>query len=247
LQDGLNKSWLDLIAAADTAGFPILAIEYEAGDFGNVTDDSNITGDDEFIIAPGRALELDGAHANRIPGADLSQLIDVIWTFTMAIAAVSRTPAYYLKPVGGSDVPSGEALKQLESGLVSRAKERQLIFGQAWADVMSCAYKLQQTFGQAIPEVDKIKVETQWQDSETRNDLTNAQAAQIHQMLGVPDEAVFAMLDYSPQDIKRFQAMKRTDQAARVATVAQTLQKAQAQQQAQANTNGAQVNRNGAQ
>ena len=35
------------------------------------------------------------------------------------MAGVTRTPQYYLRPQGGGDVPSGESLKQLESGLVT--------------------------------------------------------------------------------------------------------------------------------
>ena len=228
LQDGLNKSWLDLIAAADAAGFPILAAEYDAdnrfpGD-ATMTDDDDIDGADEFVIAPGRMLTIDGGKFHRIEGANLDQLIAVIWTFIAAISAVSRTPQYYLRPVGGSDVPSGEALKQLESGLVSRAEERQLIFGQAWADVMALAHKVQRTFGRApVVEMDLMHIDTQWRAAEIRNETAQAQTAQAHKALGVPDEHVFALLGYSPQQIERFLATRRSDQAAQVATIAAAL------------------------
>lgn len=238
LQNLLNKSWLDLIAAADSSGFPILAIEdadpesfVDAVAAGALDDD--IEGDDELFMAPGRILDLKGATAHRIESGDMSQLIDVIHLTVETIAGVSHTPQYYLRPVGG-DMPSGEALKMLDSGLVKRAVERQLIFGQAWSDVMVMAYKLERTFGNAsIPDIPKLKVTTVWDDPQTRSELTNAQAAEIQQRLNVPDEQLWAMLGYSPQDIQRFKAMQRTDQAATTAAVVGAIQQAQARQATQ--------------
>lgn len=223
LQNALNKSWLDLLAAADAAGFPVLVVEYEAnGMLAPATDDDDIDDEDEFFMAPGRALEIDGGRAHRLEIADLKQLIDTIHLIVETIAGISRTPQYYLRPVGG-DVPSGEALKQLESGLVSRAIERQLIFGQAWADVQLMGYKVARAFGPPIPEVPKLKVETVWASAETRQELNDSQRGEILKRLGVPDEMIYAMLGYSPEEIKKIMAMRRSDQAATVANIASAM------------------------
>jgi len=226
LQNALNKSWLDLLAAADAAGFPVLVVEYEAnGVLPPATDDDDIDDDDEFFMAPGRALEIDGGRAHRLEIADLKQLIDTIHLIVETIAGISRTPQYYLRPVGG-DVPSGEALKQLESGLVSRAIERQLIFGQAWADVMVMAYKVMRAFGPSIPEVPKLKVQTSWASAETRQELNDSQRGEILKRLGIPDEVIWEMLGYSPAQIAKWKATARSDQAATVATIATAMQRA---------------------
>jgi hypothetical protein len=243
LQNALNKSWLDLLAAADAAGFPIIAIEYDMKDVGfdATGDDDDIDGDDEFVIAPGRALEVDGARVHRIEGANLAQLIDTVHLLVETIAGISRTPQYYLRPAGGSDVPSGEALKQLESGLVSRAIERQLIFGQAWADVMMMAYRVQRTYGSgALPDIARMRVETVWESAETRQELPDAQRAEILKRLGVPDDEIWEMLGYSPEKVAAWKLTQRSDQAMQVATIAEALR---AQPVA---TNGAQPNGNGA-
>lgn len=243
LQDALNKSWLDLMAAADAAGFPIVAIEYAestGGDFGAADDDEDIEGDDEFVVAPGRALIVDGGRVHRIESGDMSQLINVIHTIIETIAGISRTPQYYLRPVGG-DVPSGEALKQLESGLVKRAVERQLIFGQSWADVMTLAYRVQQTFGGGnLPDVPDLRVVTLWADPETRQEKSDAEMGEIYKRLNIPDETVWARLGFSPQEIARFKAMQRSDQAALVANVAATVRAQQSTPQAALPTNGVQ-------
>ena len=241
LQNALNKSWLDLLAAADAAGFPIIAIEYDNkdGGFGTVTDDNDIDDDDEFVIAPGRALEVDGARVHRLEGANLEQLIKTIQLTVETIAGITRTPAHYFRPVGGSDVPSGEALKQLESGLVARAEERQLIFGQSWADVMTMAYKVARTFGSSVTEVAKLKVETTWDEAATREELQAAQEAQILLSLEVPVEEIWARLGFSPEKIAGWRATRQSDEAVRIASVADAVLSRQAQQNG-ANVNGAQ-------
>ena len=227
LQNALNKTWLDLIAAADASGFPILAIEYSGeGGFGSIQDDADIEGNDEFRFSPGRAIEVDNATVKRLEAANLQYMIDTMWTIVQAISGVSRTPAYYLRPVGGSDVPSGEALKQLESGIVKRAQERQLVFGQAWADVMSMAYRIAQTFGPMLPEVDPLNIQSQWTDANVRNELQQAQTATAYKALNVPDDMVWATLGFTPTDIAGFKEQQRNDEAVKVAAIAGELRRA---------------------
>ena len=222
LQNALNKSWLDLLAAADTNGFPLLAIEYSGDNFGGATDDADLEGADEFRISPGRAIEVDNATVKRLESANLTPMIDAMWTVVQAISGVSDIPQYYLRPTGG-DVPSGEALKQLESGLVARAQERQLIFGQAWEDCMMLAYRLAMTFGRMVATIDNLNIGVMWRDANVRNEQVVAQTAQVHQALGVPDETVWEMLGYAPSQIAGWAAIKSAQDAAKLAQVAQAL------------------------
>lgn len=232
LQNALNKTWLDLIAAADTNGFPLLAIEY-AGDgaFGSAQDDADIEGNDEFRISPGRAIEVDNATIKRLEASNLQPMIDTMWTIVQAVAGVSRTPAYYLRPVGGGDVPSGEALKQLESGLVKRAQERQLTFGQSWEDAFGMAYRLAQTFGN-VPKVDPLRVQCVWSDANVRNELAQAQIGQVYKGLGVPDNTIWQyVLGFTPTDIAGWKADQRRDEAVKIANVSEALRRAGMQAQ----------------
>ena len=233
LQNALNKTWLDLIAAADTNGFPLLAIEYSGdGGFGSIQDDADIEGNDEFRLSPGRAIEVDNATVHRLEASNLQPMIDTMWTIVQAVAGVSRTPAYYLRPVGGGDVPSGEALKQLESGLVKRAQERQLTFGQAWEDALEMAYKLAQTFGGGMPEVDPLSIQTVWTDANVRNELAQAQVGQVYKGLGVPDDTIWQyVLGFTPSEIAGWKADKRREEAVKIASVSESLRRAQLQAQ----------------
>jgi hypothetical protein len=213
----------------------LLAIEYqnETG-FGTVTDDANIEGTDEFRISPGRAIEVDNATVKRLDASNLSPMIDTIWTVVQAVSGVSRTPAYYLRPVGGGDVPSGEALKQLESGLVKRAQERQLIFGQAWADAFEMAYHLANTFGVNVqaPEVDELSIQAVWTDANVRNELAQAQVGQAYQALGVPQDTIWTyVLGFTPSEVAGWKADQRRDDAVKIVNIAESLRRAGLQAQ----------------
>ena len=247
MQNALNKSWLDLMAAADASGFPILAVEYSDPNamLGPSSSDDNLSGSDELKIAPGRLMELAGGTLHRIESANLTPMLDVIWALTAAIAGVSRTPQYYLRPVGGGDVPSGEALKQLESGLVARAVKRQRVWGQAWEEVLRMTMRIAETFGPGLGIDPDASITVEWEDPSTRNELLQAQTAQQHDALGVPKEQVWQVLGYSPEEIAEFKASALADKAAQVASIAAALRTQQIGSANNGRTNNA-VQQNGA-
>ena len=228
LQNALNKAWLDLLAAADTSGFPLVAIEYDTtrlgpSSTGTAESDADSEGADEIRLSPGRAIEVDDAAVHRLEAADLTRMIAVIDRIEMAISGVSRTPSYYLRPFGGSDVPSGEALKQLESGLVRRAEERQLVFGQSWEDVFALAYRVNQAYGTTLPDLPDMMIEVTWADANVRNELADAQMAEAHQRLGVPQETLWRKLGYTPAEIDGFKLSAQQDTQAKVSAIAAAL------------------------
>jgi hypothetical protein len=196
-------------------------------------DDDDIEGADEFNIAPGRMIEVFGGQVKRIEGGNLSGIIAVIDQIMNAIGGVSRTPSYYLHPTGG-DVPSGEALKQLESGLVKRAEERQLVFGQSWQDVFMLAAKVANTFG-SVDIPDRMTIGVTWDDPNVRNEKSVAESAQIHKGLGVPDDTIWAMLGYTPDQIAQFRSDARLQRAQDVASIASAVRADQTRNTPQTN------------
>lgn len=221
LQNALNKSWLDLLAAADSSGFPLMVAEYNDPIFSTGSDDDNIEGGDEFRIAPGRMIEIGAGSIKRIEPASLQPMIESIWAIVTAISGVSRTPQYYLRPFGGSEVPSGEALKQLESGIVKRAEERQLIFGDVWTDIMMQSYNVQRTFGgrASLPQFSEMDIQTSWADANVRNEELQARVASQHAALDVPDAQVWQLLGYTPAEIASFRDLMRSERAADIANI----------------------------
>ena len=221
LQNALNKALLDLLAATDTTGFQMLAVQYREGVFPAATpqDDDAATTDD-LRVGPGRALELwDGTTITRIEPGDLTQLIASVDKLVGFIAGSSRTPLYYLQPFGGAEVPSGEALKQLESGLVSRAQERFVAFGDAWVEAARVAARLWLAMGgTGIAANEPLRAN--WGSAELRNEFTQAQVAEKHAALDVPVEVLWErQLGYSATDVAEFKQARDAAASRRLATV----------------------------
>lgn len=229
LQDGLNAVALDILAASAAAGFPIVSIEYDASVTPPIagTPDSEDEEEPGLEIAPGRYLELYGGRMNQIPPANLGPMIDTMWSIVAAMSATSNVPQYRLRPMGGSDVPSGESLKQLESALVSKVIERQRAYASAWSGVMKTAYRLAQRFSrQPVPAVDSMTaiIRPVWADANIRNEATQASIGQAHVALGVPAEVVWQeILGYSPEQIAGFVESRRQEEALKVANIAAQL------------------------
>lgn len=235
LQDALNMTALDVLAASATAGFPIMSIEYDASVPAPLPSTPDKADDEEpgLEIAPGRYVELYGGTLNQIQAADLGPMLETMWSIVSAMSATSNVPQYRLKPIGGSDVPSGESLKQLESALVSKVTERQRAYTSAWAGVMKTAYRLAQRYSrESLPVVDTRTaiIRPVWSDPNIRNEASQAQVAQVHDGLGVPRETIWqTILGYTPDQVAGFVEQRRTDEALKIANIAAQMRSLQPQ------------------
>ncbi len=220
LQNAINKTLLDLLAAADLTGFQMYAVSYPGPAGGAPSDDEAATTDD-IKIGPGRLLELfDGASLSAVRAGDLKQLIDTLQTLVGAVGKVTRTPQYYLWQSGnwGDDVPSGEALKQMESGLVARANERIVQFSDAWATAMRTAIRFYNAMGVGKPLNAEASISPVWASTEVRNELLISQEAQNHAQLGVPLEILWRLkLGYTADQIAEMKRLRAQEQAQELA------------------------------
>ena len=101
-------------------------------------------------------------------------------------------------------MPSGEALRSAESGLVAKAQDRQVYFGNAWEDVMRMSLKLAKLNGAlpALPadaDLSDLVIKTQWKDPLSRNEKEEAETAVIHRELGVSKATLLTRLGYDPE------------------------------------------------
>ena len=219
LQNALNKLVLDMLAAGDATGFQMLAVSYKQPLGVSLSDEDDETADD-LRIAPGRIIELgDDATITTIPPGDLSQILKALNAVTGFIAASTRTPQYYLQPFGGSDVPSGEALKQLESALVSRATERQAQFAASWVEAMRVGARLWLAMGGSGIDAE-APLTVSWDSPAVRNELYDMQVATGEAALGIPQEVLWQRrLGYSPEDVEEFKRSAAHAEARKLATV----------------------------
>lgn len=134
VQDAMNKSLVDELAAADVTGFQMLTLTG-----GEV--------DDDFVVAPGRVLSIDATDASwgHIPAGDIKKLSDTVDKFVTRIAQMSRTPLSYFQISG--QVARAETQAANDGGLVSKVQDRSVRFGNAYEDMMKVAARLNEVFG----------------------------------------------------------------------------------------------------
>jgi len=196
LQNALNKAIIDLLATADTTGFPLF---YMLGD-----DPSGLTtapGSWIYSLRPPSGDE--SVSVGKIDAEDLSPLIAFKDSIVTEIARVSRTPLSYFQ-TSGARAAEG-TLKQEEVGLVARALDRQVSFGNAWEDCMSLAIRLHNTFGEGGLDEEQ-QISTQWADPQTRNEKEHLEMLEIKSRLGVPRETLWAEMEYDAEEIATMRA-----------------------------------------
>ena len=193
LQNALNKSVIDLLAAADTTAFRIF---WMLGD-----DPSGLQ------IAPGSWIWSarppsgdDAAAMGYFPGEDLSPLIKLKDAFALEIARVTRTPISYFQITGQR--PAEGTLKQEETGLIAKAEDRQVTFGNAWEDALGMARKLYNVYGSGGMNEDE-PIETMWADPVTRNEKELLETLRMKKELGVPIERIWLEMGYDDATIEK--------------------------------------------
>jgi hypothetical protein len=192
IQNAFNKAMLDLIAAADTTAFRIF---YMIGD-----DPSGLK------VAPGswvystKPSSGEGSvDIGQFPGEDLTPLIKLKDSTAMEVARVTRTPISFFQLSG--DRPAEGTLKQEESGLVAKTKNRQVTFGNAWEDVMAMARRLANAFGGAnLPDEG---LSTQWADIEIRNEKEHMETLELKLKLGIPKKRLWGEAGYDEATIEK--------------------------------------------
>lgn len=167
-QNALNKSVVDLIAAADTTGFRV----FWATGTDMIDEDGN-----DVKLHPGSFLTNSNPDVTfgHIPGEPLRPLIEVVDAFKITIAQVTETPLHLFQ-VSGQNASEG-AQKQQEVGMVSKAEDTAVHFGNFWEDVMYFSRRLYNAFGDGDELSEDELITTIWGDFEVR-DKTERRKAQ---------------------------------------------------------------------
>ncbi len=151
VQNGLNKTFIDLLSAADTTGFRNFWM----------------TGDDPSDIktAPGSWFYSTRPEAKigALDPADISGLIALKDSVAADIAKMTRTPLSFFQLTG--QVAAQGTLKEQRAGLIAKARDRQAVFGNAWEDVLVLARRLHNAYGTGRLD-ESQPVDTVWQDDE---------------------------------------------------------------------------------
>lgn len=221
IQDAINKTALDIMAAADVEGFgiytktggqPVTAPKVFPGAFWQDTDPQ--------------------AQYGKIAGSQLEGLLAVYEKQVKTLAVVTRRPLRYF--TGTSDAQSGESKKQDEAGLVAQAKDATVHYGNAWENVMYLAAKLDRVFGDGrIPEGTSISC--QWADVQVRNEEAHAADVTARFEKGIIDQQqAWVELGYSQETQDAMLRRAASKQAQAVALAVRLTAQQTAQEQAEA-------------
>jgi hypothetical protein len=175
LNDALNRTLVDMIM---TSGLTAFQIRYAFGfDPGDAVEPGG------WIIANKDGLTKEQqVQVGTLEQGQLAALLDHALFLIDQIGEVSQTP---LRTAMGSDAQSGEALKQRESGLLSKVRRFQVKGGNAWEDVMAVAATLQAAFGTANTGWAKTRWAAVWKDAQVRNDAeVIANAMLVREVVG---------------------------------------------------------------
>jgi hypothetical protein len=204
LQNGINKMLMDLMLGSEFDSFPQ---KWMAG--GGHPKDGWKTGQNRLW-----ATTDPNARFGEFGQIDLEPIMKSVEMFVGHVAKITQTPMHYLRSSG--DMPSGEALKTAESGLVHKVTNRQQHWKMSWSQGMGMMLQI----NGLDPSAPVFPV---WKSAETRHDLEQAQVGQLKAILGIPLEQIWSEhFNYSDEEIRRFKKLN-------LATFTAVLQKVVAQ------------------
>jgi hypothetical protein len=192
VQDGLNKSVLDMLVAMEVSAF---RQRWAAG--------IEIQLDPETgkEIAPFRSgldtlwlTESPDAKFGDFAATELEQFLKVKDGFRIDIASVTGTPLYYLMPHTRA-VPSGESLRKAETRFLAKVRDRQEQFGAVWAEAMSFALKIAGHPG--------VSLVTHWEDPAPTSERETLENLRIKKELGISTEQALKEAGYGDVEARR--------------------------------------------
>lgn len=205
-QKALNKSLADLLSATDMHGFPILAVSKT-----EIKIDPATGKEMAIEIGPGKLLLTGDGDAHRIEGANLDQLWKNGVLSWIEIAALIKGWPVYLFNRSLAGAVSGEALKQMEAGLISQVEEKQRVFGDDFRDVFTLCAKLNELYEH---ETLDGELEFEWQPAANRDELAEMTRLEKKFTIGeIPIEQRWKELGYDEATIQEMSDMRNSEVA----------------------------------
>jgi len=192
IQDGLNKSMLDMLVAMEYSAFRqrwAAGIEIEVDNDGKVVPPFSAGVDHLWISQNADASFGDFATAN------LEQFLKIKDSFRGDIASVTGTPQHYFMQNQMRNTASGEALRKAETRFLAKVRDRQEVFGQIWADAMQFALAIE-------GKGDGVQLITDWEDPAPMSDKEFLENILLKKQIGLPVEQALIEAGYGEADVK---------------------------------------------
>jgi hypothetical protein len=208
LQNSVNKLLMDLMVASEFGSF---RQKWVTGGAPPIDPETKVPG---WRAGADRVWHTTDplAKFGDFDATELEPIFKSIDSIIGHLAKITQTPMHYLRTSG--DMPSGEALKTAESGLIKKIYARQKLWGAAWSDAMTFALEV---VNGSKPENPVFPV---WKSPETRHDLEQAQTAQLKSILGIPLEHLWSEhFGYTKEQVEEFREKNQALAAAILAQV----------------------------
>jgi hypothetical protein len=193
IQDGLNKSVLDMLIAMEACAFRqrwVTGVEVKTDKDGKEVSPFK-TGIDTIWQS-----ENPNAKFGDFGASDLEQFLKVKDGFRIDMASVTGTPLYYLMPQMRG-FPSGESLRKAETRFLAKVRDRQESFGNVWAAAMSFALRI---MGHA-----DVSLTTKWEDPSPLNEREMLENMKLKKELGLSPGEIIREIGYGEADLSRQQ------------------------------------------
>ena len=221
LQDALNKTWLDILAAEDSTSFRttiLLGLVPTTDGKAPKDDGSNL-----LKLLPGAfwASEKKPSEAQviNLDPATLAPLLEAEDRIVFRIASISGTPLNRFLTT--RQVVGADSAKEGEGPLLGKVRERMTLFGNAWEDLIKISARIANRFGGATFEA-KPQVSTVWEPPEVRNETAHLDNLGKKKELGVDEETVWTEMGYDKRKVRQFKREKKKRQAEMVQANART-------------------------
>ena len=192
VQDGLNKSVLDMLVAMEVSAFRqrwAAGIEMRLDPETGAAVSPFTSGVDKLWIADDAT-----ARFGDFAATELEQFLKVKDGFRIDIASVTGTPLYYLMPHVRA-IPSGESLRKAETRFLAKVRDRQEQYGAVWADAMSFALKIAGRAG--------VSLVTHWEDPAPTSERELLENLRLKKELGISTEQALKEAGYGDVDSQR--------------------------------------------
>lgn len=189
IQDGLNKSVLDMLVAMEFAAFRqrwAAGIEVELNDDGKPMMPFT-SGVEHLWIA-----EDPNARFGDFEAANLDQFLKVKDSFRIDIASVTGTPLHYFLP-NTRGLPSGESLKRAETRFLAKVRDRHESFGDTWAEAAAFAVRIDTGLDVALT--------TEWHDPAPMAEREVLENILLKKQIGLGTAAALAEAGYGRAEI----------------------------------------------
>lgn len=205
LQNALNKLLTDMLIGSEYQAFPqrvLMGVDVPRDENGQPIRAAELKASQSRLwVFPNQ-----DAKTAEFSAADLDNYGKAIQNLVQHLTAISRTPPHYI--AGQIVNASGDALKAAETGLVSKVRQKMSPFGEAHEETMRLAFK---ALDRRDPRAEATDAETIWRDPESRSQAEVVDAVTKQVAIGLPFEIALEKIGYSPQEIDRIMAMKKTD------------------------------------